>query len=88
MALADDTLPRAVIADPWTVHAEPPRLQALVELATRVTVEPWALSRQQLKSCHDAGLSDEDVLHAVALSSYFGHLNRIADVTAVPLDYA
>jgi len=27
------------------------------------------------------------VLHLVALSSYFGHLNRIADVTGVPLDY-
>ena len=62
-------------------------MQALVELATIVTIEPWSLSRVLLKQCHDAGLSDEDVLHAVALSSYFGHLNRIADATAVPLDY-
>ncbi len=28
------------------------------------------------------------MLHAVALAAYFGHLNRIADATGVPLDYA
>ena len=76
-----------MIADPRTASAPLPRLQALVELATQVTVQPWALSRQLLKKWHEAGLSDEDVLHAVALSAYFGHLNRIADATAVPLDY-
>ena len=75
------------MADPRGVRATEPRLQAVVEIATRVTVEPWTLSRQQLKKWLEAGLSDEDVLHAVALSSYFGHLNRIADATAVPLDY-
>lgn len=62
-------------------------MQALVELATTVTIEPWSLSRLRLDKCHDAGLSDDEVLHAVALSAYFGHLNRIADATAVPLDY-
>lgn len=62
-------------------------MEALSELATIVTAEPWTLSRQHLKKWHDAGLSDEEVLHAVALASYFGHLNRIADATAVPLDY-
>ena len=62
-------------------------MEALSELATIVTAEPWTLSRQHLKKWHDAGLSDEEVLHAGALASYFGHLNRIADATAVPLDY-
>jgi alkylhydroperoxidase family enzyme len=62
-------------------------MQALVELATLVTREPWSLSRGLLKKWHEAGLSDEDVLHAVSLAAYFGHLNRIADATAVPLDY-
>jgi alkylhydroperoxidase family enzyme len=62
-------------------------MQALAELATIVTREPWTLSRALLKKWHDAGLSDDDVLHAVALSSFFGHLNRIADATGVALDY-
>lgn len=32
-------------------------------------------------------MSDEDILHAITLSSYFGHLNRIADAVQGPLDY-
>lgn len=32
-------------------------------------------------------LDDDALLHTVALSAYFGHLNRIADAVAVPLDY-
>lgn len=59
----------------------------LAELVTVVTVEPWLLSRGHRERAHEAGLSDEDILHAITLSSYFGHLNRIADAVAVPLDY-
>jgi alkylhydroperoxidase family enzyme len=46
-----------------------------------VTVAPWTLRR-------GSGVTDDELLHVVALSSYFGHLNRIADAVAVPLDYA
>ncbi len=63
--------------------AEPkgtPRQRALIEVATLVTNAPWRLRRP-------ADLDDESLLHAVALSAYFGHLNRIADAVAVPLDY-
>jgi alkylhydroperoxidase family enzyme len=52
-----------------------------------VTEEPWTLTRTDLTAFHRANLSDEDILHVIELSSYFGHLNRIADVTGVPLDY-
>jgi alkylhydroperoxidase family enzyme len=76
-----------VIADPRGVRAELPRMQMLVELTTLVTEQPWTLSRAHLARASDAGLDEADVLHAVALSSYFGHLNRIADATGVPLDY-
>jgi len=76
-----------VIADPRAVRDELPRMQMLVELTTVVTEQPWTLSRAHLTRAKDAGLDDADVLHAVALSSYFGHLNRVADVTGVPLDY-
>ena len=63
--------------------AEPkgtPRQRALIEVATTVTRAPWRLRRP-------AELDDEALLHAIALSAYFGHLNRIADAVAVPLDY-
>ncbi len=36
---------------------------------------------------HDAGLSDDDLVHAISLAALFGHFNRVADATAVELDY-
>jgi len=62
-------------------------MQMLAELATITTTAPWTFARARLTRAHGAGLSDEDVLHAIALSAYFGHLNRIADAVGVPLDY-
>jgi hypothetical protein len=59
----------------------------IAELTTLVTSAPWTLSRTHLRRARTAGLSDEDVLHLIALSSYFGHLNRIADAVDAPLDY-
>jgi len=78
-----------VIADPRAVAARwpEPRIRALAELAAVTTEAPWALSRAHHERARDAGLSDDDVLHAIALAAFFGHLNRIADAVDVPLDY-
>jgi alkylhydroperoxidase family enzyme len=74
--------PRAV-ADRWPE----PRMRAIAELAAVTTETPWALSRAHRERAADAGLSDDDVVHAIALGSFFGHLNRIADAVEAPLDY-
>ncbi|MEJ7602847.1 MAG: hypothetical protein WKG01_33475 [Kofleriaceae bacterium] len=59
-----------------------PRLRALAAVAVVVTETPWLLTREL------AGpLDDDQLLHAIALAAYFGHLNRIADAVAVALDY-
>ena len=63
------------------------RLRMLAEIARVVTEVPWALSPEHRARARDAGLSDDELLHAVALSAFFGHLNRIADAVAVALDY-
>lgn len=62
-------------------------MRALAELAAVTTETPWALSRAHRERAAAAGLSDEDVVHAIALGSFFGHLNRIADAVEAPLDY-
>lgn len=64
-----------------------PRVMMIAELTRIVTEEPWTLSRAHRERAHTAGLADEDILHVITLSAYFGHLNRIADAVAVPLDY-
>ena len=71
-----------MIADPRAVAARWPeaRVRILAELAVIVTETPWLPAPV-------TGLTDDEVLHAIALSAYFGHLNRIADAVGVPLDY-
>jgi len=59
----------------------------LAELASVVSLAPWQLSPGHRGRARDAGLSDDDLVHAIALSALFGHLNRIADAVAVALDY-
>jgi alkylhydroperoxidase family enzyme len=68
-----------VIARPRELKGTP-RQRALIEVATRVTERPWRMHRVP-------ELDDEALLHTIALSAYFNHLNRIADAVAVPLDY-
>jgi alkylhydroperoxidase family enzyme len=87
VAQSNDELPRALLYEPvdaLAAHARDPRQRALIELVVLVTREPWALSPE-----HRARwpLDDDELLHALALAAYFGHLNRIADAVAVPLDY-
>jgi alkylhydroperoxidase family enzyme len=79
-----------VIADPRAVAARwpEPRLRALAELACVTTEAPWELSHAHHARARAAGLSDDEVLHAVALAALFGHLNRIADAVEIPLDYS
>jgi len=84
-------LARAVSADPRAVAMRwpEPRTRALARLAMLVTEAPWRLSaglRAELARA-GAALDNELVLHVVALSAYFGHLNRVADAVGVPLDY-
>jgi alkylhydroperoxidase family enzyme len=78
-----------VIADPRAIgsHWPQPRTRALAELTITVTEAPAKLTRAHYNRAIDAGLSDDDILQAVLLSAFFGHLNRIADAVAVPLDY-
>ncbi len=77
-----------MIADPRAPLVDaPPRFAALAELARLLAETPWALSVAHRVGWQAAGLTDEDILQAVILASYFGHLNRIADAVAVPLDY-
>lgn len=78
-----------MIADPRAVAARwlDPRQRMLSEIAMLVTEAPWTLSPEHRARSHAAGLSDDELLHAIALSAFFGHLNRIADAVAVPLDY-
>ena len=74
--------PRAVAAR-WP----DPRVRVLAELAVLVTEAPWRLTGELRARATAVGLDDDALVHGVALSAYFGHLNRVADAVGVPLDY-
>lgn len=54
---------------------------------TLVTQAPWRLTSAHHTRALAAGLGDAEVLHAIALSAFFGHLNRMADAVDIALDY-
>ena len=68
-------------------RADSPMIRAIAGLAAAVPEAPWALTPADRARAHAAGLDDERVVHVVALSSYFGHLNRVADAVGIELDY-
>ncbi|MCB9562938.1 MAG: hypothetical protein H6708_21245 [Kofleriaceae bacterium] len=77
------------MADPRAVAARHPDpvTRTLADLACQVTEAPWALTPGHRARAAAVGLGDAAVLHAVVLSAYFGHLNRIADAVGIDLDY-
>ncbi len=83
----DREMSLAVVTAPRNVRGGTPRMQRLAELATIVTEAPWTLSPMHRERAHDVGLDDDDVLHAIMLSSHVGHMNRIADAVGMSLEY-
>jgi uncharacterized peroxidase-related enzyme len=53
------------------------REHAIVDFATKITKEPKHVGARELKALRDAGLSEEDILETVEISSWFNHTNRI-----------
>jgi len=75
-----------VVADPREA-GDTPRRKALVALAVGAAEAPWRLGSADLARAREAGLADLEVVHAIALTGLFGHLNRIADAVDIDLDY-
>lgn len=80
-------MPLAIVTAPHSVRSGTPRMQRLAELTAIVTEAPWTLSPMHRERAHDVGLDDDDVLHAIMLSSHVGHMNRIADAVGMSLEY-
>lgn len=62
------------------------RLTAILAYAERLTREPASVEEADIRRMRNAGLSDEAVLHACEVVSYFNYVNRMADGLAVQLE--
>lgn len=43
--------------------------------------------KDEIQSLRERGLSDEEILHAATVASYFNYINRIADALGVELEH-
>lgn len=59
---------------------------AILEYAERVTQDPASLTQAEIGRLRDTGLSDESILHAAAIASYFNYINRVSDALGVELE--
>lgn len=60
-----------------------PRQKALCKFAEMVTRAPGALNPRHVETLRQHGLSDNDILDAVQVISYFNYINRVADALGV-----
>jgi uncharacterized peroxidase-related enzyme len=65
---------------------ESPRNKALLAYAAKLTLDPKDVTEEDIKDLRDAGLSDEEILRANLISSYFNFSNRIALGLGVELE--
>lgn len=75
----------ALAAD-WRTADLTSRLRAMLWYAEKLTVAPAAMTEDDLAPMRSAGLSDEAILHACEVVSYFNFVNRMADGLGVTLE--
>ena len=56
-----------------------PSTRLLLDYAVKLTLDIHNMQREDVESLRSAGFSDEDILDAVHLISYFNFVNRVLD---------
>lgn len=70
----------------YTSKHESPRNKALLAYAAKLTLSPKDVTKDDIKDLKDAGLTDEEILRANLIASYFNFSNRIALGLGVELE--
>ncbi len=70
----------------YTSKQESSRNKALLAYAAKLTLDPKDITRDDIKDMKDAGLTDEEILRANLIASYFNFSNRIALGLGVDLE--
>lgn len=74
------------IAKEFTTKSESPREKALLAYAAKLTLDPKHITKDDIADLRDAGLSDEEILRANLIASYFNFSNRISLGLGVELE--
>ena len=74
------------LAEEFATKHESPRHKALLAYAAKLTVDPKDITEDDIKDLRDAGITDEEMLRANLIASYFNFSNRIALGLGVELE--
>lgn len=69
------------VATDWRKAELDTRQRAVVELAVRLAVEPWKVTRAELEALRDHGLSDDDIWDVGSIAAFFAMSNRLVHLT-------
>lgn len=61
---------------------------AILECAERITQDAASVTRAEIQRLRERGVSDDEILHAVAITSYFNYITRVSDALGVELEEA
>lgn len=70
----------------YTAKHESPRSKVLLAYAAKLTLEPRAVTKDDINDLKDVGLTDEEIIRANLIASYFNFSNRIALGLGVELE--
>jgi uncharacterized peroxidase-related enzyme len=69
------------VATDWRKAELDDRQRAILEIAVRFAVEPWAITQEALESLRRHGLTDEDIWDVGSISAFFAMSNRLVHLT-------
>ncbi len=60
--------------------------RALLDLAVKVTREPWSCTQADIEKLRSLGLKDEDILDGIQVMALFNYTNRLMDALGVEVN--
>ncbi len=74
------------VAEDFRTAETTDRERTICDYAIKLTLEPWAMVKNDLDPMRAAGLSDRDILDANMITGYFAYVNRLADGLGVAIE--
>lgn len=69
------------VATDWRKAELDDRQKAILDVAVRLSVQPWTVSQDQLFALREHGLTDDDIWDVGSIVAFFGMSNRLVHLT-------
>ena len=74
------------LAEDYTRAQLPAAERAMLDYASKLTSEPWSMTREDMDALRAPGWSDAAILDMNIVAAYYAFVNRIADGLGVELE--